>query len=95
MSGLSLSVNDRFIRPWQLSFKEGKTTTTFALKDKDMPFTATIAIPPLLLVASTFGSSATTVAKQVSEDPASITGTVVDDSGQPANDARFHCDRQN
>jgi hypothetical protein len=78
VNGLSLSVNDRFIRAWQLSFKEGKTTTTFALKDKDMPFTATIAIPPLLLVASIFGFSATTVAKQVSEDPASITGTVVD-----------------
>lgn len=55
-----------------------------------MPFTATIALPPVLLVASIFGFSATTVAKQVSEDPATITGTVVDDSGQPAKDATVY-----
>jgi hypothetical protein len=55
-----------------------------------MPFTATIALPPLLLVASIFGFSATTIAKQVSEDPATIAGTVVDDSGQPAKDATVY-----
>jgi hypothetical protein len=52
-----------------------------------MPFTAKIAIPPLLLAASIFGFATTTTAKQTSENSATITGTVIDDSGQPTKDA--------
>jgi hypothetical protein len=52
-----------------------------------MPFTATIAIPILLLAASIFGFSARTMAKPVSEDSATINGSIVDDSGQPTKDA--------
>jgi membrane dipeptidase len=46
----------------------------------------TIAIPPLLLAASIFGFAAATTAKLVSEESATITGTVVDETGgQSAN----------
>lgn len=55
-----------------------------------MPFTAKIAIPPLLLAGTIFGFSAATTAKPVSEESATITGTVVDDSGQPAKDATVY-----
>jgi len=51
-----------------------------------MPFTATVAIRPLLLAASIFGFAATTTAKPLSEESASITGTVIDEpGGQSAN----------
>jgi hypothetical protein len=66
------------------------TRTDFALKDKDMPFTAKIARPPLLLAASISSFSATTVATQVSKVSANITGTIVDDSGRPTKDATVY-----
>jgi membrane dipeptidase len=51
-----------------------------------MPFTAKIAIPPLLLAASIFGFAATPTAKPISEKSATITGTDVDEpGGQSAN----------
>jgi hypothetical protein len=62
-------------------------TIAFAPKDRDMPFTAKIAIPALLLTASIFGFSAATTAKPVTEESATITGTIVDEVGQPAKEA--------
>jgi hypothetical protein len=52
-----------------------------------MPSTAPIAMPALLLAVSVCSFGATTTAKQVSEASATLTGTIVDETGQPAKDA--------
>src|SRR5271166_4798895 len=49
--------------------------------------TATLAAPLLLFVLAQCGFAATTIAKPISEDSATIIGTIVDEFGQPAADA--------
>jgi hypothetical protein len=51
-----------------------------------MPSTVGLAVSAFLLALS-FCGVATTIAKPVPEDSASIVGTIVDDTGQPAKDA--------
>jgi Carboxypeptidase regulatory-like domain len=53
----------------------------------EMPSTAPLTLRALLLALAVCGFASITTAKQVSGASATITGTIVDDSGQPAKDA--------
>jgi hypothetical protein len=68
---------------WISEFNRRKTRLELATKDKDMPSTAALA----LLVALPLCGFASPIAKPTPDESATINGTIVDDSGQPAKDA--------